>query len=83
MEQALEALKVYAIGKPILIEEIFPLSCPTSEAGEFIRRSRPTAAGWLSFYWGKTIEEYKQSRRDIGEGMALDWLEYVARNRPL
>ncbi len=83
VDKALQALKVYAIGKPIVIEEIFPLSCSVREVGDFIRRSRPTAAGWLSFYWGKTIDEYKREKRNLGESIAQDWLEYAAGNSPL
>ncbi len=80
--QALRALAVYDIGKPIVIEEMFPLNCSTAELDEFIDGSRKLATGWIGFYWGKTIAEYRASKRDIAEGMALDWLEYFAKKGP-
>ena len=30
---------------------------------------------------GKTIEEYKKSKRDIGEAIMLDWLEYCLKQK--
>ncbi|HEX5219891.1 MAG TPA: cellulase family glycosylhydrolase [Verrucomicrobiae bacterium] len=80
--KALKALAVYDVGRPILIEEMFPLSCSVSELDQFVAGSRPLAAGWIGFYWGKTIAEYKQKTESIAEGMTLDWLEYFAKKSP-
>jgi len=54
----LAILKHYDIGKPLVIEEIFPLSADAETTAEFIRQSRTAADGWLSFYWGTTPGEY-------------------------
>lgn len=72
---SLDALHVYEVGKPLVIEEIFPLSCSIEETGEFIEKSRPITDGWVSFYWGKTIEE---SEREGGIKGALigHWLRF-------
>ncbi len=78
VDKALEALAVYSIGKPLVIEEIFPLSCSVSELDRFIDGSKPITSGWLGFYWGKTIAEYKAQKGSIADGMALGWLEYFA-----
>ena len=80
--KALKALEVYDIGKPIIIEEMFPLSCSVTDLDQFIDRSRPRATGWLGFYWGKTIDEYKKEKGSIADGMALDWLEYFRKKTP-
>ena len=82
--RALQALAVYNIGKPLVIEEMFPLSCPMTELGQFIEqsRSRSLANGWIGFYWGKTIAEYKEQPGGIAEAMTLEWLEYFARKTP-
>jgi hypothetical protein len=80
--KALKALSVYDIGKPIVIEEMFPLSCSVTELDQFIDGSRPLATGWIGFYWGKTIAEYKRQTDSIAEGMTLGWLEYFARKTP-
>ena len=82
VNKALKALAVYDIGKPIVIEEMFPLSCSVTELDQFIDGSRPLAVGWIGFYWGKTIAEYKRKTDSIAEGMTLDWLEYFVRKSP-
>lgn len=82
VDRALKALAVYDIGKPIVIEEMFPLSCSVAELDRFIDGSRPLASGWIGFYWGKTIAEYQRDKRTIAEAMTLDWLEYFVRKRP-
>ncbi len=58
---SLAALKVYEVGKPLVVEEIFPLGCSIEEAGAFIDGSRKFCDGWVSFYWGKTIEENEKA----------------------
>ena len=76
VDKALRALAVYDIGKPMVIEEMFPMTCSVEELDQFIDGSRPMVTGWIGFYWGKTIAEYKQDKRTIGEDMTLHWLEY-------
>jgi hypothetical protein len=76
IDKALKALAAYNIGKPIVIEETFPLSCSLQELDRFIDDSKNLATGWIGFYWGETIPEYKQSNRTIAEDITLHWLEY-------
>lgn len=59
IDEALTALAVYDVGKPLVIEETFPLKCKPAEFAEFIRKSRGRADGWISFYWGKSVEQYR------------------------
>ena len=61
LDDDLAILKLYDIGKPLVIEEIFPLWADVETTEEFIRRSRKYANGWISFYWGKTPEEYDKT----------------------
>ncbi len=74
IEQALTALAVYSVGKPLVIEEMFPLKCSAEELGTFIDGSRQIATGWIGFYWGKTPEEYRRSNT-ISDALTLSWLE--------
>ncbi|MCX5643960.1 MAG: cellulase family glycosylhydrolase [Phycisphaerae bacterium] len=74
IDQALAALAVYDIGKPLVIEEMFPLKCSAEELGTFIDGSRKIANGWIGFYWGKTPEEYRRSNT-ISDALTLGWLE--------
>jgi len=74
IDQALAALAVYDVGKPLVIEEMFPLKCSAEELGVFIDGSRKLAEGWIGFYWGKTPEEYRRSKT-IGDALILAWLD--------
>jgi len=76
VKKALNALKTYDIAKPIVIEEMFPMNCSIKELDQFIEGSKPLATGWLSFYWGKTIAEYKAEKRGLAEDITMNWLEY-------
>lgn len=71
----LATLRGFAVGKPVLIEETFPLNCGVEEFSRFLESSRPHAAGWLGFYWGRTPAECRASR-DIRDALMLGWLEY-------
>jgi len=74
LDDALETLAGFQIGKPVVIEEIFPLKCTPEELSEFIDRSKRHAAGWIGFYWGQTPDELRASK-EIGPAITLAWLE--------
>ncbi|MBN2578877.1 MAG: cellulase family glycosylhydrolase [Pirellulales bacterium] len=76
IEEALKTLNGFAVGKPVLIEETFPLYCPPREFEQFLAGSEKTAAGWLGFYWGKTLEEYRQPHPTIADSIMRQWLEF-------
>ena len=65
VNRALDLLKLYDVGKPIIIEETFPLNCGLKDYRDFLERSRETASGWLTFYWGKTLDELSDSNEPI------------------
>lgn len=77
VDEALETLKGFDLGKPIVIEEMFPLGCSLTELDEFVTRSKPPAAGWIGFYWGKRPEDYGD--KTIAEAITKSWLEYFVR----
>jgi hypothetical protein len=74
IDRALAALAIYDIGKPLVIEEMFPLKCGTEELGVFIDRSRSSAQGWMGFYWGKTLAECRRSP-EMTDALTAAWLE--------
>ena len=82
VEKALKALAVYDVGKPLVVEEMFPLSCGIEELDAFIDGSRNIADGWISFYWGKSIEEYAQGDLDIAGAIIKNWLEHFRAKGP-
>lgn len=81
IDEALATLRDFSVGKPVVIEETFPLKCSTGEFDRFFAESKQSAAGWVGFYWGKTVEECKSSN-EIGDKIMLSWLEWFQKNRP-
>jgi hypothetical protein len=81
VQKALDALRVYEVGKPVVIEEMFPLACSGEELLEFVERSKAHADGWISFYWGQTIKEC-EARGDIGGAIQAAWLKQFKENAP-
>ena len=77
---SLRTLKEFDVGKPVVIEEIFPINCSPAELGEFIEQSKPLVSGWISFYWGQTPEQLQSSTSVVGPLLG-DWLKvFHARN---
>jgi hypothetical protein len=80
LDDDLATLGAFAVGKPVVIEEIFPLKCSAKEFETFLTRSREHASGWIGFYWGQTPAELRRAR-DIPSAMTLSWLEIFERHR--
>ena len=81
VDEAIETLKGFQIGKPVVIEETFPLKCSTDEFADFVDRSRMHATGWIGFYWGKTPAELRQGNT-IPDSLMLNWLEFFQSKHP-
>jgi hypothetical protein len=81
LKEALDTLEGFAVGRPVVIEETFPLACSAKELEEFIVASKKHAAGWIGFYWGKPPEELRRSNT-IADAMTLSWLEMFERMKP-
>ena len=73
VDEALETLKGFQIGKPVIVEETFPLKCSHDEMKDFMDRSGDHADGWISFFWGKMPDEY-QPTSSIGDAVISQWL---------
>lgn len=81
VSDAIETLKLFNVGKPVVIEETFPLKCSREEFDDFFQRSKAHAAGWMGFYWGRTMEECRRSR-EMTDAFMLGWLEWFQQRRP-
>lgn len=81
LEEDLETLRGFAVGKPVVIEETFPLKCSMEEFQQFFDRAQPHAAGWIGFYWGETPDQLRQGKT-IGEALMLGWLEFFEKHSP-
>jgi hypothetical protein len=75
---ASQTLRGFSVGKPVVVEETFPLKCSPRELDRFIDESQTLAAGWISFYWGKPPEELRQSE-EMGDAILRQWLELFPR----
>ena len=70
-----------AAGKPIVIQEMFALNCSLQAFEGFLGRTRGIASGWIGFYWGKTVAEYRRSRT-IEDRLMATWLEFFRDQGP-
>ena len=75
IKEEMETLAGFDVGKPVIIEEMFPLKCSIPEFERFLDESRKTASGWIGFYWGKTLEECRKSNT-IQDAFMIRWLEF-------
>jgi hypothetical protein len=82
IDAAVETLKGFAAaGKPVVVEETFPLKCSPAEMEAFMDKAGPLASGWVSFYWGKPPAELRKSK-EFAEVLTLDWLERYCKRSP-
>lgn len=81
INEAIDTLAGFAVGKPVLIEETFPLACSPQELEAFLEASRRYAAGWIGFYWGQTPDELRQMNT-FPAALTLGWLELFQRKAP-
>jgi len=70
---ALDALTRYRKGKPVVVEETFPMNCSPTEYADFLRRSRGTATGWIAHFWSLAPEDLK-GKTDVASTLMLESL---------
>ena len=76
LEEDLATLAVFAkAGKPLVIEETFPLHASMANFAKFIEASRKDAAGWMGFYWGKPPADL-DPQKSMTDALMGAWLEY-------
>jgi hypothetical protein len=84
--EALEALEHCVVGKPVVIEESFPLNCTPKALEEFMRASRKQASGWMLHYDGETPDELDARERagklTIAQAIYRDALRLFVRLKP-
>ena len=71
-------LKSLPDGKPVVIEEMFPMNCSFETFQEFIRASRVRASGWMGFYWGRSREDMRGSSEFL-DALMTRWLDWFGR----
>ncbi len=80
---AIRAITYFQVGKPLVIEETFTLTCPSLDLEEFIEQSKTVASGWMGHYDGRSIEELEalQEKKTItiAQAIYLDFLKLFRR----
>ena len=81
LPEAFETLKGFQVGKPLVIEETFPLGCTLPEFKSFLDGAAERKIGVIGFYWGTPVDELKKST-SIGDALLRQWLELFQQSRP-
>ncbi len=79
VEEELKLLKKFDWGKPIVIGETFPLSCPVEDEREFLLKSRGIAHGWIGHWPDESPTELaelkKSGKATMQNAIWLGWVE--------
>jgi len=85
-DEAMECLRQFAAGKPVVIEETFPLSCDVAQLETFLRDSREVACGWIGHYDGQSPKEIDALERagqmTPKQAAYREWLRLFVRLTP-
>ncbi|WP_020468694.1 cellulase family glycosylhydrolase [Zavarzinella formosa] len=81
VDEALKTLEGFSLGKPVVIEETFPLKCSMDDFAKFVAGSKKHNAGVIGFYWGTPLEELRRSK-ELRDAILLAWLDFFSKNRP-
>jgi hypothetical protein len=79
-DEAMKQLEDCNVGKPVVIEETYPLNCSVDQWATFIYESQSIATGWMGHYlYSYSLEELSNlQNKTIGETLYQDWLsEFV------
>jgi Cellulase (glycosyl hydrolase family 5) len=64
---ALDSLRRYRVGKPVVVEETFPMNCSPAEWRGFLEGSRGLARGWLGQFWSLSPEDIEDRHDAVNE----------------
>jgi Cellulase (glycosyl hydrolase family 5) len=84
--EAMECLRQCAVGKPVVIEETFPLSCNAAEEEKFLRESKQFACGWLGHYDGCSLKDFDRLERagklTLSQAIYREWERMFVKLKP-
>jgi hypothetical protein len=85
-DDAMASLRPFSRGKPVVIEETFPLYSSAAELEDFLRASREIATGWIGHYNGLTLQELEAielaGSLTVPQQIYLSWLRLFVRLKP-
>jgi hypothetical protein len=68
------ATAVYDLGKPLVVEEIFPMGCTVRELNAYVHATTDRVDGWVAHYFGSTPAEHRRGVDPAGTQTA-DFLD--------
>ncbi|MDG3004563.1 cellulase family glycosylhydrolase [Paludisphaera mucosa] len=80
IEKEMTALAVYDLGKPLVVEETFPLGCTVADFDKFVDAASPRVDGWIAHYFGHTAAEHRAGARPT-EPPVAEFLEFWAKKK--
>ncbi len=81
-KDALDLLDRFNVGKPLVIEELFPMECKASDIPAFIEQTKKkNVTGWLTFFWGQTPAELTPATQP-SDALIRDWLNVFQSYHP-
>ncbi len=84
--EAMTALRKVAVGKPVVLEETFPLSCSTEQEEAFLRESKAIACGWIGHYDGLDLADFARLDADhkltIAQSIYRNWQQLFVKLKP-
>ncbi|QEH36305.1 Cellulase (glycosyl hydrolase family 5) [Aquisphaera giovannonii] len=78
IDRDVAALEPYDVGKPLVVEEIFPMGCSVADLDKFIDATTPRVDGWIAHYFGHTAAEHRAGAQPAG-ALVADFLDYWSR----
>ncbi len=81
LDDDLRLLETFRVGKPLVIEETFPLGCSADQLRSFMADAGQRVQGWIGFYWGQSPASLR-AKDDIPSALTLAWLELFAAGPP-
>lgn len=81
LEKDKAALAAYEMGKPLVVEEVYPLSCTVEDLDRFMDATDGTVDGWIGHYFGATIAEHRAGK-ELADHLKAGALEHWQRKGP-
>ncbi len=80
LDKEIAAVAVYDIGKPLVVEEFFPMNCSTKDLDKFMDGASPRVDGWISHYFGYTTAEHRDGAKPAG-ALVAEFFDYWSKKK--
>lgn len=73
VDKAVTTVKRFCLGKPLLLDETFPLKCSVTEIDHFITQIKPLVCGFMGFYTD-AVTQPETDHHHQRNALMKDWL---------